>query len=442
MSAEQDNVNAAVRWAVARRDADTALRFVRALGYYWVQRGQGEADALAREILALTPPPLNLRLAEARVICALLAAGWNFDIESVRAPLTEGLEALGGLGADFGSVHPLVAFAEPLLLQYDGAIDEAQGYFERHATVRDPWLRALGKIYRSSYAVSLGRLDGAEETCRSGLADLRELGEQWGVAMSLIQLAEFTELRADHADSIAAITEAVAIGRELGVWGDLTYMEGRLAVIHARAGDLERAYAEMGQARRAIEGRGGQVETDRWVTFMGAELATRSGDHAEAARCCEAVLGLVADNEAPWWESLRAQVKARLALARLKQGHRERCAALLGEALDAAAAWSEHPALATVLDACAVYALSRHDAGDSAGQRTGPRTGAAAEQAARLLGAAHAVRGAFDESSLDGPPARAQARETLGPAAFSAVYQSARASSYESALALARELLK
>jgi hypothetical protein len=126
-------------------------------------------------------------------------------------------------------------------------------------------------------------------------------------------------------------------------------------------------------------------------------------------------------------------VKARLATALLKQGDATRCHTLLTEALDAAAAWREHPALATALDACAVYALSRsHD--DGAGT-------ASAEQAARLLGAAHAIRGAFDESSLDAPPAREAAREALGPQAFQAAYESTLASTYESALTLAREAL-
>jgi predicted ATPase len=49
LAAEQDNLHAALRWAITRRDADTALRFVRALGWYWVLRGQpGEPEALAR----------------------------------------------------------------------------------------------------------------------------------------------------------------------------------------------------------------------------------------------------------------------------------------------------------------------------------------------------------------------------------------------------------
>jgi predicted ATPase/DNA-binding winged helix-turn-helix (wHTH) protein len=434
LTAEQDNVNAAIRWAVARQDAQTALRFVRALGYYWIQRGHGEAPAVSREVLAMTPPPLTQQVAEARIICSMIAAGWNWDIDLIREPLAEALAALNGLGADYGSFHPLVAMAEPVVMQYDGATDQAQQQFERYVTARDPWLRAVGKVYLSSYAQSLGKLDGAEDNCRAGLAELRALGEQWGVAMALTQLAEFTELRADHATSIIAITEAVAIGREIGVWGDLTYVEARLAVIHARAGDLDRAQQEIGQVQRAVEARGGQVDTDRWVAFMLAELASLAGDYAEAARCCESVLATIAGNAARWWQSLRAIVKARLAVAVLNQGHTERCAQLLTESLDATAAWSEHPALATVLDACAVYSLSRDPRGEAA-------RAAAAEQAARLLGAAHAIRGAFDESSLDAPPARTLARAVLGPEAFTTAYESALASSYESALALARELL-
>jgi hypothetical protein len=161
---------------------------------------------------------------------------------------------------------------------------------------------------------------------------------------------------------------------------------------------------------------------------MQAELAWRVGDYAEAARCCESVLALIAPNLARWWQSLRAQVKARLAMAAARQGSSGRCLVLLTEALDAAASWCEHPALAAVLDACAAYVL---DTGGNGG----------AERAARLLGAAHAVRGAFDESSLDAPQARERARTALGAGPFGAAYASARTSTYESAIAAAREAL-
>ncbi len=140
--------------------------------------------------------------------------------------------------------------------------------------------------------------------------------------MALAQLAELTETRADHAASIAALAESAAIGRELGVWGDLTYVEARLALVRARAGDRDRGPGRYARVEQAIAARGGHVDTDRWVLFMRAELAWRDGDYAETARCCEAVLAAIAPNQARWWQSLRAQVKARLALARLRRATR------------------------------------------------------------------------------------------------------------------------
>jgi hypothetical protein len=161
---------------------------------------------------------------------------------------------------------------------------------------------------------------------------------------------------------------------------------------------------------------------------MRAELAWREGDYTGVISQCETVLAAIAANEARWWQSLRAQVRARLALAALELGAPDRCRAQLSEALDLAATWWERPALALVLDACAVYVLRRGGAGDPG-------------QAARLLGAAHAVRGAFDESSPDAPAARAAAGEALGPQAFAAAYDSARGVGYDDAVTLAREAL-
>jgi hypothetical protein len=96
--------------------------------------------------------------------------------------------------------------------------------------------------------------------------------------------------------------------------------------------------------------------------------------------------------------------------------------------VDAAANWVEHPTLAAVLDACAVYAQTRADNPDP-------------ELSARLLGAAAGIRGAFDESSLDAPRARESAIADLGEDRFKAAYDSAFTSTYESAAALARSAL-
>ena len=46
----------------------------------------------------------------------------------------------------------LVAMAEPMLLQFLGDRESAQGRLDRYAEVRDPWLRAMGLMYRASHA--------------------------------------------------------------------------------------------------------------------------------------------------------------------------------------------------------------------------------------------------------------------------------------------------
>jgi hypothetical protein len=112
----------------------------------------------------------------------------------------------------------------------------------------------------------------------------------------------------------------------------------------------------------------------------------------------------------------------------LAEGDLPRCHDLLAQALRATTDWPEHPPLAMVLDALAGYVLRRGRDGDTS-------------LAARLLGSAHSVRGAFDESSLDAPAARAAARDALGEPAFDAAYQRGRELSYPAALAFAREVL-
>ena len=326
--------------------------------------------------------------------------------------------------------------AEPLLLQFTGGREQVREVYDRYAAARDPWLRAMGMFYRAMHASEMGRLDGVEAELRVALREFRALGERWGAALVLTTLADLSDLRADHAASIAALEEAVAVGRQLNAWGDLAYIEARLALNRARIGELARARAELDQVARAALARRGQIDIDRWVTFMRTELAWREGDLAAVVGYCQDVLTAFDAYQAIWWEPMRARIRARLAMAVLAQGDDRRCRELLAAALDAAARWTEHPPLAAVLDACACYVL--HPTGDADAVAI---TADRAELAARLLGAAHAVRGAFDESSLDAPQARAAARTALGQAAFDAAYRSAAGSTYQGAIDLARAAL-
>ena len=429
LAAEQDNLHAALRLAITRRDADTALRFVRALGWYWNLRGQpGEPEALARDVLELQPRERSARIAEARIVCALTAAGPSYEIDAVQPTLVSAIADYAALAGGVPTSNPVAAMGEPMLALQERDPERAFAIFDRYMTSPDPWIRAAVPLLRGSFGRLLGHVDWAESGCRESLAAFRALGEAWGAASVLIQLAELAQLRGDHATAIAAIEEAGSYGRKLGAWGDLTYIDGMLAAIRLKMGDLEHARADLERAERAASERSASLDDMRaWLALVRAELHCREGNLAAAARSCERVLAWLDEKPSPWWDGMRAHLRARVALVVLAEGDEARCRALLASALSAAADWVERPALATVMDAIAVFVLH-----GSAGTDRGRAT-----LAATLLGAGHTIRGAFDEGSLDAPGARAAARALLGEAEFDAAYERGRALGRDETLAMA-----
>ena len=402
---------------------------MRALGFYWTQRGRGEGDALAREVFALGLPDDSLLMTEARVACAVMTVSATLNLTEVREPLAAAIQSLTRF-ADAGQpIHPMAAAAVPLVAMFDRDTDTAIAAIDRYAkSSDDPWMRATGRMYRSTYAANAGRLDGAEADCAAALEQFRAIGDPWGIAVCLYQMAEFAALRADHAQAVAALAEAEQIGLEIDAWGDMAYIIGSLAVARARAGDVDGARADLGRAERAAAARS-QDNADEWLVLSAAEVEWRAGDLAAAARRCEAALAGVAkrDQDTAWWVSVRAQSQARLAMITLEAGgDAGRCRDLLADALPAAAGWVENPPLAAVIDSVAAAAVTRDGA---------------AEVAATLLGAAHTVRGAFDESSPVAPRARETARRALGDAAFDDAYSRGRELDREAALALAGRAL-
>ncbi|HET9967905.1 MAG TPA: hypothetical protein VFQ68_06680, partial [Streptosporangiaceae bacterium] len=189
--AEQDNMHAALRWMITRRDGDGALRFVRALAWY--------------------------------------------------SP--------------------------------------------------DPWLRAAVPLQRGSFYAMLGRLAEAESDIRAALAGFRAIGDPWGRAATLVQLADFAAMRAEYPAAIGLLEEAASLGAEVGAWGDVVHIAGKLAAVRLRAGDLAGARADLERAEQG-EDHHGSVPGDAaiWLGLARAELHVREGDPGAAARQCEMVL--------------------------------------------------------------------------------------------------------------------------------------------------------
>jgi hypothetical protein len=238
-----------------------------------------------------------------------------------------------------------------------------------------------------------------------------------------MQLAEFARLRGENAAAVAALEEAEALGEQLGAWGDLSHIGGKLAAVRLRLGDLAGARADLERAEREESARGiGQSDSATWLGLVRAELHYREGDAAAAGRICADLLAVLEDKQSSWWSGVQGVIQARLALIAMADGDEARCRALLAEALTTATSWVELPPVADVIDAIAVFAQ---------------HSGECATAVATLLGAAHAVRGCFDEGSLDAPAVRDAVRAVLGAEEFGAAYERGRSLPRDDALALA-----
>jgi predicted ATPase/DNA-binding SARP family transcriptional activator len=436
LTAEQDNMYAALRWAIEHRDVELALRFGQSLSWFWLLSGQRrEAGTMAGEILAVSKPApgaeRDIAAVHARAVCALTMVNFSWDLDAAREPLAD-VEYLitAGTGADGEAddgrpPHPLVIVGAAMLALYEKRDpDLALGLLAAHFDSPDPWMRAGARLMCAFFSMGLGRLDDVTRWCAEGLAGFEALGDRWGTALACAGQAELAMLDGDHARAIAALERAVELSRALTDWEDTAQMYATLAKSRSRMGDYAGALADMAWAQRAAREQG-ESESDLWISYIQAELAWLRGDLAECARISSELDALMASKGSPMIWSFRAQAINREAVASIRTGHVSGGRARLAEALRLAADSQDLAAVAIVMDGIAAAMLW------TGTSRPG------AERAAVLLGAAHSIRGAFDHSSLDAPEARDTARQRLGEADFDAAYQRGRTMSREKALALA-----
>ncbi|MGD0557996.1 MAG: BTAD domain-containing putative transcriptional regulator [Streptosporangiaceae bacterium] len=393
LDAELDNVHAAIRLAIEARDTVQALRFIQALGWYWMIRSNGESESIARMVLGI-------------------------DVDAVRADFEVAVRRLNECFSLDDHVHPLAAFAEPMLALHDRQPERALTLFDSWGQYANPWESAALTLMRAQTCAMLGRTTEAEELLVEAVGTFRAFGDGWMLAAALSMIADFAAMRGDRRAAMAANREAADVSDYLGAPIDRGHFDSALAGLAIRDGDLPTARKYLGRAAERDED---QRDMRLGLDLIRAELAWAEGDFAATARGCQEVDARLENKTSVWWRSFRGTVSARHGLAMLRLGDPGRARELLGEALRAASEWVEQPDLAKVFDSIGVLAL---DDGDPA-------------LAATLLGAGHTLRGQFDESSLDAPGARREARQALGEDGYDAAYQRGRDLTPDQAVALA-----
>lgn len=210
LDAEQDNMRAALRWAVSREQAAMAARLVGALQWYWLRRGlHREAHAWSGAVLALielTRPGPAVRAT------ALRAAGWlavqRGDHEAGRPLLEEavrlsrtagdtrslglaltGLGLAGSWGADPDTDRVTTLLTEALDLWR--AIDWPVG-------------QHMARVNLGMTAYLAGDLDAAEAHQRAGQTIAEQIQAPYRLGVSDLMVAQI-ELRHENPQTAARL---------------------------------------------------------------------------------------------------------------------------------------------------------------------------------------------------------------------------------------------
>lgn len=279
LETEHDNLQAALRWALASEAVHLSLRLAGALACFWLMRGhlsegrrwlaralaasegaamsararvlhgaavladaQGDFDtarALGEESLALWRT-LEDRLGTATALNELGSVALHQgDYATARARCEASLAMFSQLGDKLGMARALSILGE--VMQNQGDYAAARDLYEESlALYREleyvggtaDILNDLGTVtlYQGDYAVAQGLYE-------EGLEIYRLLGDRWGVAKALSNVGLATQFQGDYATVRTRYEESLALSRELGAQRGVGDALNDLGVVAVQQGD-------------------------------------------------------------------------------------------------------------------------------------------------------------------------------------------------------------
>jgi predicted ATPase/DNA-binding SARP family transcriptional activator len=393
VSAEHDNIGAAMRGALAAGEAEPAMRLAAGSGWYWWLAGH------KTEGLELLTAAANSQGEVSDVIRATVYALVAHFLSSGRGDqhnVAEWIHKAYQLGQRSKSRDPRLEFVAPL----EHLLHEPEGFltaFDPLLDSEDPWVRAQGRLLLGKMRIVLGQDErDADAYLEQGLAEFRALGERYGISLALSELADRITARGELARACEHYEEAIAIVIEFGAIDDAIRMRAQQAQVFWLLGDKEASAAAIAEAQRYAE-RVTWPDALAELALAKALLARWAGRAQEASSQLGVATALLGDqaedaNIIALRHNLLGYLAEDLGEAR---AHRAAACAAASEARYA-------PLIAHVILGVADLALRLDQF----------------EQAARLLAASNAVRGLPDLADPDAARIEQTARRRLGDARF------------------------
>ena len=397
LSAEHDNLMAALRWAV-REDRATAYGLVAALSaYWWLSGRRSQAGESAAALLTDVPDGFD----EEYVSCV---------VQAVPRADPEHWERASRLMRTVGRElrHPFGAAAWGMAAGPWGPAPE-----DEQLLGDDPWNLALGGLSRGLLWLLGGRPADGERELTAALADFRGIGERWGSAQALDFLGQASSWRGEWKRAHAVWAEALDLLDQLGALEECVDVLCHRAECLVRQREFDAACADYERAAE-LSARAGRPGTPPEVLFGLGDLARLRGEDRDAVRRLGHALD-AARSGSFGTETTRARVL--ISLGRLADDPDE----ALARYRDALAAARTSPLTSDL----AVAARGQADAALLTGD---------SDRAALLLGAAVALRGTAVTGDADVARIARHATDRLGAAVFAETFARGAAMTPEQAL--------
>jgi len=253
---ENDNLRAAIVWALSSGEAETAARLCWALWPFWWYRGNHrEGRRLAEAALqdgADLPPELRIRA----TVCAEIMAYGQADNEAVAMYAGELLESSRRAGRDpYAEAYAngglgLVALNRGDLQEATMRLEGALPLFLESGEV---WTAAQAHTWMGTVLLLQGDRDGAVARFEEGLALARRIGDRTGIYNALYTLAQVALLGGELEPATSGFVEGMGLSEEMGDLANAAYcLEGLAAVAGAR-GEAQRSACLFGAAQGLLE---------------------------------------------------------------------------------------------------------------------------------------------------------------------------------------------
>lgn len=416
---DRANVMAALRFAIDRGDRASATRMVAALSWYWSVRSQHvEACTWADAVLAL--PGEGDAASEIGVqalsLTGVLVMGSREERDQP-IPWQEPVERILRL---WDTHHPKDQFVDIVLATM--AFFDVIGDRELPPP-SDRWTESMINLMQLVLLDNEGRVGEIDELLQPTIDGFRELGDRWGLAMALSQQGMVQSLDGHFEAAMASWEEAIPLLKALGATEDAEFSTMQvmgLRVALAGGDGLD----ELRQELIAL------LEDAQFDGNRRFELITRmslghvehiAGNDDVAIGYFEGVLRNLDTVASFSGGHMEAAIRAALAVTLGAVGDLGAARAEVVDAARVAVRTRDMPIVSQVATASAILA---HLDGDE-------------QRAARVLGAAEAIRGRADRMNPDVLRLMEDLRTSLGTERFEELYAEGRSLVRDDAIALA-----